>query len=609
MRIEGVYISNMFKNWNIKSLYFIIAIQVFYLFIVFAFFKEGYHSDEIYNYGFANSYYIKDLNNYDAEDSYFNNWNNSQIFKDYISVDKDHRFANKSVIQNCNLDFNPPFQFLVLHTICSFFPGVFSWYFCFILNIISFVVSQIFIYKLSKSISKNEIIGLCSVILYGFCVGAMDIAIFLRIYALGIMFLTIFMYYSHKIYSNNHSIKRELVINLIVCFAALFFGSYTMHVFLIPAFSITLCYCLYYLFSKRIKLVFIYGFTCLFSVILSCLAYPKVFSNLGINILESDIINTSSTSYSLIKYPFSMQLRLYAFQFTRDLFGIHVSPLPNPYLEWFLIGLACLVILLLPICFIFRKEEWFKKFLISLKNRFIEIFKKIRYFNFSIIVLFVSSLLVWVIAAWKTSWYLMNICANRYIFVGYPLAAVCGVVSIYYLIKLLFNKRLLATAILIILSCLLSVSSHFMSQSHAYLFEHETDGLTLDKLEEDSNCVIMLDNSWTIVLFAPKLYKTNNFNVTTIGSYKSHTYFDNVDKTQPYYVILNLTYLLDEELDEDNLDDHNLLMMAGNTAKYYTLESDVVSFFESENNVDYLEYVGMDEIMKRQYHIFKVHFK
>ena len=591
------------------SLIFIIFIQVIYLSLVFSFFKVGYHSDEVYNYGFANSYYMKDLDNSFSENSIFQKWNSSQLFKDYISVDKDHRFAFDAVIKNCNLDYNPPFQFMVLHAICSLFPGIFSWYFCFIINIFSFIVSQIFIFKLSKSITNNNIVGLCSVILYGFCVGCMDITIFMRIYALGNMFIVLFAYFSNEIYRLKNTNNKIFVFNLIACFISLFLGAYTMHVFLIAAFAITFCYSIYYLFSKRFKSFFIYGFTCLGSVLLSCLAYPKVFSNLGINInIGNADLSMTDVSYSMIKYPLPMQLRLYAFQFTRDLFGIHISPLPNPYLEYFLIGLVCVIVLITPFCFVFRNEEWFKKIVRLIKNRFLDIIKKIKYFNFTIIALLMASLLVWFIAAWKTSWYLMQVCANRYLFVAYPLAVVFAVVSVYFIINSLLDNKKIAIITLIILSCSLSFISHLAPQSHAFLFEHKIDGMSLDEIEDNSNCVIVLDSFWTIVLFAPKFYDTNSFFATTMPTFKNNTYFNDAKTDQPYYVLLNTQYLLKEKFDENDLDDQNKIKLAGDTIDYYSVESDVVDFFESEDNVDYLEYVGMDEIMQRQYRIYKVHF-
>ena len=238
-----------------------------------------------------------------------------------------------------------------------------------------------------------------------------------------------------------------------------------------------------------------------------------------------------------------------------------------------------------------------------IKNRFLDILKKIKYFNYSIIVLIGSCLFVWLIVSWKTSWYYMNIYANRYLFVVYSLASVFSVVSFFYIIKLLSNKVKIAFYFTLVFACLLSFLSHFESKSNTYLFWHETDGVTLQELENDANSVILLDFDWVVVCFAPKLYNTNSYFATSIYEYKNNKYFENADTDKPYYVIMDQQYITEEELDEE------YIKVAGKRAALYTNEASIVGFFESENNVDYLEYVGTDYLVKRKYKIYRVHFK
>ena len=223
-------------------------------------------------------------------------------------------------------------------------------------------------------------------------------------------------------------------------------------------------------------------------------------------------------------------------------------------------------------------------------------------------MLLISFLSVWFFAAWKTSWYLMKVCANRYLFVGYPLAVVFSVVLAYYIFRFLFNKKI-SLIILIVLSCSLSFLSHCESQSHAFLFEHYTEGITFDEIEDDSNNVLILSSPWTIVFFAPKFYNTNSFFATDMETYRNNYYFEEIDNKQPYYVILDLTYILKRELDANDPDDQNIFDIDKDSADLFTLESKVTEFFEAESNVDYLEHIGTDEIMHRTYHIYKVHFK
>ena len=245
----------------------IILIQVIGLFLVFTFLKQGHHSDEVWNYAFANSFNGGSLEVDNEGYTTFNQWHDSKTFLEYISVEKEHRFAYSANIRNAWNDLNPPFQYMVLHTISSFFPGVFSWYFCFAINIVAFIVSQIFIFKTVGRITENKVAGIAAVILYGFGVGAMNITIFMRIYALAVMFVTIFMYCSHMIYENrNEKLHLE---HLIPLFISCFLGSYTLNLFLMVAFVITLCYTLYFLFSKHFKVFIIHGLTVLFAALLS----------------------------------------------------------------------------------------------------------------------------------------------------------------------------------------------------------------------------------------------------------------------------------------------------------------------------------------------------
>lgn len=574
----------------------IIILQVVLLFLIFAFLKKGNHSDEIYNYGFSNSYYIKDLTQSNDGVSLMNKWNDSQLFKDYITVDFEHRFAYKSVLKNCSMDLNPPLHFLVLHTICSFFPGVFSWYFCFAINIVAFVITQIFIYLIANKITNNYLASLSSIILYGFGIGAMDITTFLRFYAMGVMFVVVFFYFSLLIYENRK--KKISFYYFIASYVSLFLGAYTMHIFLVVAFSIVFCYVVYYLFAKNFRLFFVYGLSCLSATILSIVAYPKVINNVG--------QSSGSYNYDLIKYPFLMQLRLYSYQLTKDLFGIHISPVPNPYLEWFLIGLVCLVVLLIPICFIFRKEIWFINLIGKIKNKFISIIKKIRYFKYPIIIMFVTTLFLLVIVSAKTSIYIMTIFANRYLFACYPLAVLFVSSSIYYIIKLLSNKITFSSIITFVLCLIMVVWTHLLINSYDYLILKDGNSKILENLETDANCILVLDSDWSVVCFAPKLYKTNSYFATNYLKLRDADFFTGIDKTRPLYLIYNAAYLIPDDFNiEDNKE---LALYLGEAQNLYFHESEFFNLFTNEVDNTKMEYIGEQSVMKRDFVIYKIVF-
>ena len=160
----------------------------------------------------------------------------------------------------------------------------------------------------------------------------------------------------------------------------------------------------------------LHGFTCLISAVLSILSFSNTF--LG------NASNIGNPSYAPVKYPFGMQLRYYMYMLTRDLFGIHISAFPNPYLEWFLIGLGCVVFLVTPFIFVFRKDVWFIKLINNLKEWIIKIVHKFKNFQFGLIPILITSIILILIASQNTSVYGMQSYSTRYIFIIYPLVSV-----------------------------------------------------------------------------------------------------------------------------------------------------------------------------------------
>ena len=113
----------------------IIVLQLLWTGYSFLYRKDGRHSDEIWSYGLANSYYqpfvyqragvhIDDCQMEDIINT--EQWITGETFRNYITVQPDQRFAYGSVYSNQTLDHHPPLYYALLHTVCSFFPNQFS---------------------------------------------------------------------------------------------------------------------------------------------------------------------------------------------------------------------------------------------------------------------------------------------------------------------------------------------------------------------------------------------------------------------------------------------------------------------------------------------------
>lgn len=113
--------------------------------------KQGYHEDELLAFNLANS--SKQL-------STDGGWNTPEDFSEYLTAGE-HRFDYSNAYQNQIIDAShPPFWYFLVHTVCSFFPGVFSKYLIFGINIVMMVCSLILLYLIGKRVTGNNLYAL-----------------------------------------------------------------------------------------------------------------------------------------------------------------------------------------------------------------------------------------------------------------------------------------------------------------------------------------------------------------------------------------------------------------------------------------------------------------
>lgn len=582
------------SNWLFIG---ILLIQLIVLISSFTFFKQGYHSDELYEYGFANSYNLRVLENDDNGIALDRQWTDSNELLKYISVEKDHRFSYLNIFKHASMDFyNPPLKLFLLHTICSFFPGVFSRWFSFVINIFSFVIIQVFLYLLVKKMTNNIPVSIACICLFGFGAGCFNAMTFLRMYAMGMALGTMFLYFSYMYYSCEG--KKKSIPYLIAIFLSLFAGAYTLHLFLVYAFPIVLIICISYLFSKKIKKMLSYGFLCLGAVILSFLAFP--------NTVSDTMQSTDSYSYSAAKYSNALQFRIYTSLATAENFGFHTSMYSNAWIKISIAIFLFIFILAIPLFVLFRKEEWFKKFLSNIKNKFITWITDIG-INFTfLIACIVTVFFVIYISAIRTSVYTMTIkYSARYVYMIYPILCLFATLTFYYLLKFFVTKKTVVATIIVSIALILASLSEILNVQ-PYLMLHQEKGKSLDKIESDANCYLMLKSNWTILCFADELYDTNSYYFVNYNDYESEfDCFDNVDSDKPLYFILDCSYLITDEIRKEMEENPDSLY---NTVYKDALidERDVLNHYESLENVKDLELVGEDNVFERPIKIFEV---
>lgn len=454
--------------------------------------KQGYHVDELYSYGLANSEYlpfmhfgisdydVKDWMNeygagesfrdlfsnlikdykilkkcdfqfYDSEiyyayriaqansaDTYTTSWVPGQDYQDYLAVSKSNTFNFASVYYNQRGDVHPPFYYILLHSICSVFQGQFSKWLGLSLNIVLLSITLIVLYKMVSVHCNTNLLGLTVACGYAFSCGFMSTAMFIRMYAL-LTLMTLLCCYIHlEIQKNDFNISKKLAFSLYLIILG---GYYTQYYFVIYAIGIAsvtvLCMALKQKFQSLLKYIFIIVSSAITGILIWPFSLKHVFG--GYRGIESVSILTSGEFYGFkAKYMINLLLD--------QMFGEHKL----------LIIIAMSVSIL--ICLIFAL-----------------IYKKIK-IEYTKISLILIPILVYVLLVGQISPYL----TDRYVMCSYPFLPIICLVPIYFALKLLFvniiqkhcniKLNVFNCIISILLICYIFLSNNFIANIPGYLF-------------------------------------------------------------------------------------------------------------------------------------------
>ncbi len=326
--------------------------------------RTSYHIDEIWSYGFANSYYdpfifksslgIRDIKAEDIKN--IREWIDGDVFKRYIVADRDELFTFDSVIYNKRYDDSPSLFEVLLHFVCSFFPDSFSLNYAFFVNFILYFVTCVLVFLLAYECTSDRFAAFFSLIYFVFSGCGTANYLYLRIYSLYSTLVIALALVIAKIIScrkSNAGIKRPVILYSLLFFVSLA-GYFTHFFFLLIAFLLSATVCLYFLFAKKIRKMLIFGMIMLSSVLAYYVVYPY-----GLNHVIG-LVDGSDYFENGYAYPYHWQLSYLNKIFFSDTIGFYLDiNIPNIIMisGWFLI----IAFVLFLIYFLFRKEVWMKK--------------------------------------------------------------------------------------------------------------------------------------------------------------------------------------------------------------------------------------------------------
>ncbi|MGX7107206.1 hypothetical protein ACWOBE_05320 [Hutsoniella sourekii] len=169
--------------------------------------KFGFHMDEIYSYGLANSYFKPFPNA-------TNVWLRGQDYLDYLTTSLDHRFNYDAVYWNQTQDVHPPLYYWILHTISSFFPGSWSPWLGLSVNYLAHLATSYLLYRLAKYYGLTPFQGLALMLAWGLSVGGLSAAHFIRMYSLFGLWVLASWWLMIRLYEQPQQVKRQLALLL-----------------------------------------------------------------------------------------------------------------------------------------------------------------------------------------------------------------------------------------------------------------------------------------------------------------------------------------------------------------------------------------------------------
>lgn len=233
--------------------------------------KQGFHYDEYYSYYSSNATYGLAPTNRE--------WKEVEQIRSEFMVREGEGFNYGLVKIMQSYDVHPPLYYMILHTICSFFPGIFSKWFGLGLNLVLFAICFALMAYLSYHVfHKKKEPALVTCLLFGTQVGVLSGITFIRMYMLLTMWCLLAMIWHIPTWQG----KMKLTVrNGIALWALVTLGFLTHYYFAVFLFFLAAYTCLYnWLVKKDFRGSVIYGVVVCSGMVTAVLYYPSCLSHI-----------------------------------------------------------------------------------------------------------------------------------------------------------------------------------------------------------------------------------------------------------------------------------------------------------------------------------------
>lgn len=632
----------------------IILLQLVNIIYVFENDKQGQHSDELWVYGLANSqngpHIFMDADT--GETIYENEWINGDVFKEYLTVSEDSRFDYGTVISNLKKDTAPPLYCILLHTVSSIFPGEYSAWYGLVINLVAFVVAQIFIYMLVRRLTNDDKWALLAVVLYGFSVGAVSTVIFIRHYMLLTLFGVMTAYYHYMVLcSKTENRSYGAYIGLVVSVLG---GALSHYFYIVFLAGFALMYLIYMGLKKDFKrlvgyvgsIVLPLFISSLFSNAKSVLGFAaKIEAEVVSELVEagafSGFFGLLSELFNVAYNPmFDSNVNIVLRCIMYDMFGVSIA-YHIPY--WFLHMLYLCVFVLFGIVMLAvladrREKERVAKgeakaaasclskenvsgdvqadvkenienrnsFIVKLSDKLRKIYNDlagIRVKPFFAFSLFVAIAVETYIVIGFAKPFMMNESTNRYLFIIYPIISILLLLGIRYLFGKIRIKgrslREVSVKILAMVAVSLILVVNNAGADSIWLFPRPEGEKRMEDMVAGSDCILVPTSHWLMTCYTEYLMDAEDIFVTDyVSVFEQAEELKRADSEEIFLIMdadqFESIVMLKEQCERSEVS-------VSQVEEYY------MAFFEEVYEGRAIEYVCKDTVFQRNVYVYKIH--
>lgn len=496
------------KDWFNKykfaiALFAIIVVQLGTITYMFAFEKEGFHQDDAWSYQFANGNYETGMGIATDKDGNFKNanrWVDSELVREYMEVQDGMEFHYDSVLCNMSIEKNPPLHSIFVHTVCSFFPNTFSWWYAYAVNVLAFIAIMIGLYFFSTDMMHSRKLALVTCLYYGFTTAAQNTVLLLRGYAWITAFGVICLCLHSRMYRKRF---QKAVPQLISIYIVMVLGCLTHYSFMMFGFSLTILFGIYLLCRKKWRFALIYGGVMALSVATVFLLWHQ-----AVNLLLA-----KEPLYGM-EMPLWWEIQYCVKTWFSEVAGIPFQ-IPDLYIWLYLLLILFMTAAFMAAAaFVLRKETFFLAFK---KKTFCRLKKncgKLVHSDKLPLLSFAACFLTLIIVAKSCNIFTMGVHSDRYLFFLMPPLAAILIWGVYRLLKVgLRTKACLYGIFSLILA--LGMIENYVEAPPNYLFERGCDAPTIAERTKGANVIMIVPDKFHLVYFSPSLLETEHFYVMT----------------------------------------------------------------------------------------------